>query len=404
MDQIGTVFTAARVATMADGKGAYGLVADGAVAIADGWIVWVGPKADLPATMTGWPRHDLGDVLVTPALIDAHTHLIHGGDRAREFALRLEGASYEDIARAGGGILATVEATRAASVEELVASALPRLDALLDEGVGTVEVKSGYGLDLESERRMLLAARHLAEHRAVRVRTSFLGLHAVPPEFRDAPERYVDRVVNEVLPALADDGLIDAVDGFLETIAFDARQIERLFRAATDLGLPVKLHADQLSDGGGGALAARFGALSADHLEHLSEAGVAAMAEAGTVAMLLPGAFYTLRETQAPPVAALRAAGVPMAVATDCNPGSSPLTSLLLAMNMACTLFRLTPAEALAGTTRIAARALGVDGEVGTLEEGKRGDLAAFAVADPAELAYRIGFDPLVERIVSELE
>ncbi len=404
MDEIGTVFTAARIATMAAGTDPYGLVADGAVVVVDGWIQWVGPEADLPERMAGWPLEALGDVLVTPALVDAHTHLIHGGNRAREFALRLEGASYAEIARAGGGILATVRATRTASVDELVAMALPRLDALLDEGVGTIEVKSGYGLDLECERRMLLAARHLAEHRAVRVRTSFLGLHAVPPEFEGAADRYVDHVVNEVLPALADDGLIDAVDGFLESIAFDARQIERVFVAAADLGLPVKLHADQLADGGGGALAARFGALSADHLEYLSPAGVEAMAAAGTVAMLLPGAFYTLRETQAPPVRALRAAGVPMAVATDCNPGSSPLTSLLLAMNMACTFFRLTPAEALAGTTRIAARALGIDGEVGTLEVGKRGDLAVFAVEDPAELAYRIGFDPLVGRIVSGRE
>ncbi|MFW5834749.1 MAG: imidazolonepropionase [Pseudomonadota bacterium] len=404
MDGIGTVFTAARVATMVAAGTPYGRLDDAAIAVDDGWIVWIGAAADLPDEMARWSRVDLGDVLVTPALIDAHTHLVHGGNRAREFALRLEGASYAELARAGGGILSTVEATRRASLEQLVEDALPRLDALLEEGVGTIEVKSGYGLDLLTERRMLVAARHLAEYRLVRVRSTFLGAHALPPEFTGEPDRYIDFLANEVLPALAADGLIDAVDGFLETIAFDARQIERLFTAAANLGLPVKLHADQLSDGGGAVLAARFEALSADHLEYLSQAGVEAMAEAGTVAVLLPGAFYTLRETQAPPVAALRAAGVPMAVATDCNPGSSPLTSLLLAMNMACTLFRLTPEEALAGTTRVAARALGIDGEVGTLEVGKRADLAVFAVTDPAELAYRIGFNPLVERIVGGLE
>jgi imidazolonepropionase len=404
MDGIGTVFTAARVATMVAGRTPYGRLDDAAIAVDDGWIVWIGAEADLPEAMRRWSRVDLGDVLVTPALIDAHTHLVHGGNRAREFALRLEGASYAELARAGGGILSTVQATRRASVDELVETALPRLDALLDEGVGTIEVKSGYGLDLETERRMLLAGRHLAEHRLVRVRTTFLGAHALPPEFTGEPDRYVDFLTKDVLPALAADGLIDAVDGFLETIAFDARQIERVFTAAAELGLPVKLHADQLSDGGGAALAARFKALSADHLEYLGPEGVEAMAAAGTVAVLLPGAFYTLRETQAPPVAALRAAGVPMAVATDCNPGSSPLTSLLLTMNMACTLFRLTPEEALAGTTRIAARALGIDGEVGTLEVGKRADLAVFAVEDPAELAYGIGFNPLVERILGGLE
>jgi imidazolonepropionase len=400
MEAVGTVFTAARVATMAAGGGAYGLIDDAAIAVDDGWITWIGPVSALPRTFGARAREELGDVLVTPALIDAHTHLVHGGNRAREFALRLQGASYAEIAKAGGGILSTVEATRVASVEALVEAALPRLDALLVEGVGTVEVKSGYGLDLDTERRMLLAARHLADHRPVRIRTSFLGAHAIPPEFAGDARGYMDLVVGRMLPALADDGLVDAVDGFLEHIAFDARQIERLFEAAQALGLPVKLHADQLSDGGGGALAARFAALSADHLEYLSEAGVAAMAEAETVAMLLPGAFYTLRERQEPPVEALRAAGVAMAVATDCNPGSSPMTSILLAMNMACTLFRLTPEEALAGVTRVAARALGVAGEVGTLEVGKRADLAVFAVDDPAELAYRIGFNPLVARFI----
>ena len=395
-----TVLHDAALATMAEGGATYGLIEDGAVVVEDGWIVWVGPRADLPAVYAKWRRRPLDGRLVTPALVDCHTHLVFAGDRAREFELRLEGADYAQIAREGGGIRATVAATRAASEAALLEGALRRLDVLLAEGVGTVEVKSGYGLDLPTERRMLVVAHRLAEHRAVRVRTSFLGAHAVPPEFEGEGDAYIDLVCREMLPVLAEEGLVDAVDAFLETIAFDAEQTARVFTTARTLGLPVKLHADQLTDGGGGALAARFEALSADHVEYLSDDGVAAMARAGTVAVLLPGAFYTLRETRLPPVAGLREAGVPMAVATDCNPGSSPLNSLLLAMNMACTLFRLTPEEALAGTTRVAARALGMAGEVGTIEAGKRADLAVWDVGRPAELAYHIGFNPLAERLI----
>ncbi len=397
------VLTRARLATMAPHGRAYGLIEDGAIAVDGGWIEWVGPIDALPAAYKRWPEWRVDGRLVTPALVDCHTHLVFGGDRAREFEQRLEGVSYQEIAAAGGGIRATVAATRAASHETLLAGALERLDALIAEGVGTVEVKSGYGLDLDTERRMLLVARHLPEHRAIRERTSFLGAHALPDEYAGDPDGYIDFVAREVLPTLADDGLVDAVDAFLETIAFDADQVARVFAAAQALGLPVRLHADQLTNGHGGALAARFQALSADHVEYLDDAGVAAMAAAGTVAVLLPGAFYTLGETQKPPVAALRAAGVAMAVATDCNPGSSPLTSILLAMNMACTFFRLTPEEALAGTTRVAAQALGLGGELGTLERGKRADLAIWDVDHPAELAYRIGFNPLHERIVGGL-
>jgi len=397
------VLTDARLATMRPNGRSYGLIEDGALVVVDGWIEWAGPRDALPDAFRRWRQWPVDGRLVTPALIDCHTHFVFGGERAREFEQRLEGVSYEEIARAGGGIRATVAATRAASEETLLTGALRRLDALIAEGVGTVEVKSGYGLDLDTERRMLRVARHLPEHRAIRERTTFLGAHALPDEYRGDPDGYVEFVVREVMPALADDGLVDAVDAFLETIAFDAEQVARIFTAAQALGLPVKLHADQLTNGHGGALAARFNALSADHVEYLDEAGVAAMAAAGTVAVLLPGAFYTLRATRTPPVAQLRAAGVPMAVATDCNPGSSPLNSLLLAMNMACTLFRLTPEEALAGTTRVAAHALGLGGELGTLESGKRADLAIWDIAHPAELVYRIGFNPLHDRVIGGL-
>jgi imidazolonepropionase len=383
----------ATLATMQPGT-PYGLVANGAVAIRDGRIDWAGPAADCP--LRDMAVQDLGGRLVTPALIDCHTHIVHGGNRAREFELRLEGASYEEIARAGGGIVSTVRATRAASDDALLAGALARADALIAEGATVIEVKSGYGLDRDTELRMLRTARRIAETRPVRIRTSFLGAHAVP-EGIDA-DSYIDTVCIPTLKAAAAEGLVDAVDGFCEGIAFSPAQIARVFDAARALGLPVKLHAEQLSNLGGAALAARYGALSADHLEYLDAAGVAAMAAAGTVAVILPGAFYTLRETQAPPIARLRAAGVPMAVATDCNPGSSPMTSLLLAMNMACTLFRLTPEEALAGATRNAARALGLD-DCGTIAPGKRADLAVWDAEHPAELAYRIGFNPLQSRI-----
>jgi len=390
------LLTNATLATMA-GPG-YGLMPEAAVAMAGGRVAWAGPMADLPADHARAPAEDIGGRLVTPALIDCHTHIVHAGDRAREFEMRLNGASYEEVARAGGGILSTVRATRAASEAALVAAALPRLDAMLAEGVATVEVKSGYGLDLETELRMLRAARALERHRKVRVVTSFLGAHAVPPDYAGRADAYIDEVCIPALEAAAAEGLVDAVDGFCEGIAFDSAQIGRLFDRARALGLPVKLHAEQLSHGGGAALAARHGALSADHVEYATEADARAMAAAGTVAVILPGAFYTLRETRAPPIAAFRAAGVAMAVATDCNPGSAPMVSPTLAMNMACTFFRLTPEEALAGVTVTAARALGL-ADRGRIAAGQRADLAIWEAAHPAELAYRIGATPLHRRI-----
>jgi imidazolonepropionase len=391
------LWTGARAATMAPGGAPYGLIEDAALLTGGERILWIGPRAAAPADAA--ETVELGGALITPALIDAHTHLVFGGDRAREFEMRLQGASYEAVARAGGGILSTVRATRAASEEALTQAALTRLDALIAEGVGTVEIKSGYGLDVETELRQLRVARRLGTLREVTVRTSFLGAHAVPPEYAGRADAYLDAVCLPALRAAAEAGLVDAVDAFCEGIAFSPAQVARVFDAAAALGLPVKAHAEQLSNLGGAALAASHGALSADHLEHLDAAGVAALAEAGTVATLLPGAFYTLRETQAPPVAALREAGVPLAVATDCNPGSSPLASILLAMNMACTLFRLTPEEALAGVTREAARALGLS-DRGTLAPGMRADFAVWDAAHPAELAYRIGFNPLRRRVI----
>ncbi len=384
-----------RLATMAEGAAP---VLRGAVAAQDGRIAYAGPESGLPAH--GVVRVvDCGGRWATPGLVDCHTHLVFGGDRAAEFAMRLAGASYEEIARAGGGILSTVRATRAAGEDALVASALRRLDHLLAEGVTAVEVKSGYGLDLETEARCLRAARRLARERRVEVRTTFLGAHALPPEAAGDKDAYIGRVCGEVLPALAAEGLVDAVDAFCEGIAFSPEQTRRVFAAAHARGLPVKLHADQLSNGGGAALAAEHGALSADHLEHTDDRGAAALARAGTVAVLLPGAFYTLRETRKPPVEALRRHGARMALATDCNPGTSPLTSLLLAMNMGATLFGLTVEECLAGTTREAARALGRLDEIGTLEAGKRCDMAIWDVESPAELVYRIGFNPLHARV-----
>ncbi|SOC19849.1 imidazolonepropionase [Stappia indica] len=397
---VGEVLTALRLATMVAGTAPYGLVEDGALAIGpDGRIAWCGHAADLPADYASWPSRSLDGRLVTPGLVDCHTHIVHGGNRAREFELRLEGASYEEIARAGGGIVSTVAATRAASEDDLVASALPRLDTLIGEGVTTIEIKSGYGLTIADEIRMLTAARRLGRERGVRVVTSWLAAHAVPVEYKGRSQAYFDDVVLPGLDAAHAAGLVDAVDGFCEGIAFSPSEMAQVFERAKALGLPIKLHAEQLSDLGGAKLAAQYGALSADHLEYLGQDGVDAMAASGTVAVLLPGAFYTLREPQAPPVAALRAACVPIALATDCNPGSSPLTSLLLAMNMGATLFRLTPEECLAGATREAARALGLAGEIGTIETGKRADLAVWNVAEPAELTYRIGFNPLHERI-----
>ena len=393
------LYNNAQIATMTSDK-PYGLIENGAVVISAGLIQWVGPEKELPVEFNGLPEKDLDGRLLTPALIDCHTHLVYGGSRATEFELRLKGASYEEISRSGGGILSTVTATRTATEEELFSQSLPRFDALLAEGVGTVEIKSGYGLDLKTEIKMLRVARKLGSERNVRVKTSFLGAHAIPPEFKGKADAYIDLVCEDVLPLVHEEKLADTVDGFCENIAFSTKQIYRVFDKATALGLPVKLHAEQLSNLGGAALAANYGALSADHLEYLDEAGVQAMAKSGTVAVLLPGAFYTLRETQFPPLHSLRKAGVPLAIATDCNPGSSPLTSILLCMNMACTLFRMTPEEALSGVTRVAAQALGIGHEVGTIEIGKKAEFAVWNVDQPAELAYRMGYNPLAEMLV----
>ncbi|MDP2740206.1 MAG: imidazolonepropionase [Pseudorhodobacter sp.] len=386
----------AQVATMTPGTD---LINHGCVVLDGDCIAWVGAESALPAAHAALPRLDLGGRLITPALIDCHTHLVFAGDRAREFEMRLNGVSYAEIARAGGGILATVSATRAASEDELLAQALPRVDRMLAEGVGTIEIKSGYGLDLLTEIRMLRVARRIADVRAVTIRTSFLGAHAVPPDYAGRADDYLSEQALPAMRAAAVEGLIDAVDGFCEGIAFSPAQITRVFAEAHTLGLPVKLHAEQLSNLGGAALAARHGALSADHLEYLDAAGVRAMAQAGCVAVLLPGAFYTLREQHLPPIAGLRRRGVAMAVATDCNPGSSPMTSLCLAMNMACTLFRLTPLEALQGTTIHAARALGLT-DRGTIAPGQRADLAVWQARHPAELAWRIGPTALLSRII----
>lgn len=396
------VLTGARLATMvepAQGDVApYGLIYDGAVAVSQGKITWVGPRSELSADNFDWPQRDLDGRLVTPGLIDCHTHIVFGGNRAMEFEMRLNGASYEEVARAGGGIVSTVTATRTASLENLIADALPRLDALIVEGATVVEVKSGYGLDLETELNMLRAARRLGELRPVTIKTTFLGAHATPAEFKGRDGEYIDEVCIPALRAAHAEGLVDAVDGFCENIAFAPAQIERVFKVAQELGLPVKLHAEQLSHQGGTALAAQYGALSVDHVEYANEDDARAMADSGSVAVILPGAFYTIRETQMPPIEHFRKHGVPMALATDCNPGSSPLTSLLLTMNMGCTLFRMTPEEALAGVTRNAARALGLT-DRGQIKAGMRADLAVWDVETPAELAYRIGFNPLHTRI-----
>ena len=385
----------ARLATLAGLD--LGVVEDGVVAAKDGRIAFAGPKAgatDLDAT----ERIDCAGRWITPGLIDCHTHLVYAGNRAREFEMRLEGASYEEIARAGGGIVSTVKATRAASEDTLVAQSLPRLDALMAEGVTTIEIKSGYGLSAHHEAKQLRAARRLGEEREVDVVTTFLGAHALPPEANGDKEAYIATVC-DMIPAIARARLADAVDAYCETIAFSPAQIARVFEAAAAQGLRVKLHADQLSDTHGAALAARFGALSADHLEHADEAGIAAMAKAGTACVLLPGAFYVLRGTKLPPIEIMRRASMPIALATDCNPGTSPLTSLLLAMNMGATLFRLTVAECLAGVTREAARALDKLDEIGTLEAGKRCNLAIWDIEQPADLVYRMGFNPLHARV-----
>lgn len=381
--------------TAATMRGGYGLIPDAALLIEGDTIVWLGPRTDAPKAET----LDFQGKLLTPGLIDAHTHLVFAGNRAAEFELRLQGASYEEIARQGGGILSTVTATRAATEDDLITQSLPRLDAMIAAGTTTVEIKSGYGLTIDDELKMLRAARRLSALRPVTITTTHLAAHAIPPEYKGRPDAYIEEIAIPSLRAAHAEGLIDAVDAFCETIAFTPAQVDRLFTAARALGLRVKLHAEQLSDQGGAQLAARHAALSADHLEHLSPEGVADMARAGTVATILPGAFYTLRDTQPPPIAALRAAGVPMAVATDCNPGSSPMTSLPLAMNMACTLFRMTPEEALLGTTAHAARALGLT-DRGTLALGQRADLALWNLTHPAELSYRIGAEALHKSII----
>lgn len=381
-------------ATMAPGADeAYGAIEDAAIAIDQGRIAWIGPRRELDGDPEDLAALVVGckGAWITPGLVDCHTHLVFGGTRVGEFEDRLTGTSYEEIARRGGGIRSTVRATREESREALAAGALKRLDMLQDGGVTTVEIKSGYGLDVETELKMLRAAGDAAGQTRMRLKRTFLGLHALPGDYADRREAYVDMICEEALPKAAGEGLVDAVDAFCETIGFTTEEVTRVFETAKSLGLPVRLHAEQLSDQGGAELAAKFDALSADHLEHASEAGIEAMAKAGVVAVLLPGAFYNLRETQKPPVDLLRRHGVRIAIATDLNPGSSPLVSPTLAMNMACTLFALTPEEALAGMTREAAAALGLSGEVGTLEEGKSADLALWRISQPAEIAYWIG-------------
>ena len=394
------LLTDARIATMRQGEPDYGTIDAGAVALAGGLIDWVGATADLP-TARATETRSLDGRWVTPALIDCHTHLVFGGERAAEYERRLRGASYEDIAAEGGGILSTVRSTRAASEEQLYAAAEPRLQALAREGVGTLEIKSGYGLDLDNELKMLRVARRLGESFALSVRTTLLAAHTVPPEFAGNADAYIDFIIDEILPAAVNEDLADAVDAYCESIAFDARQVERLFMHARDLGLRVKLHADQLSDGGGAELAARYGALSADHLEYTSQQGVTALAGAGTTAVLLPGAYLTLDEDQKPPVGALRDSGVPIAIATDCNPGTSPLASIHFAMGLGSRLFGLTPEECLAGVTRNAARALGLGHDRGTLEAGKRADIAVWDFDHPRQLAYWLGEQPLAELLIA---
>ncbi|MCA0033521.1 imidazolonepropionase [Mesorhizobium sp. B263B2A] len=390
----------ARLATMAESSAGLGVVEHGAVAARDGRIVYAGPESEMPAAFLQCAETvDCEGRWITPGLIDCHTHLVYAGNRANEFEMRLAGATYEEVARAGGGIVSSVKSLRAASEDELVAQTLPRLDALMAEGVTSVEVKSGYGLDLDNEKKSLRAARRLGGKRAVTIRATCLAAHALPPEAKGDKDAFIDLVARQIVPAVAAEGLADAVDGFCEGIAFSPEQMARVFDAAKALGLPVKLHADQLSNLHGAELAARYGALSADHLEYTDEDGAAAMAKAGTVATILPGAYYFIRETKKPPVDLFRRHGVKMAVATDSNPGTSPLTSLLLTMNMAATLFGLTVDECLAGVTREAARALGLLGKAGTLEAGKSADLAIWDIERPAELVYRMGFNPLHARI-----
>ncbi len=398
MSKDNKIFNNLNLMTMCKSDLAYGCIENAAITVTDGMIDWIGPNADLPNQYKNLTKIDLGGRVVTPGLIDCHTHIVHGDDRAVEFEMRLNGASYEEIARAGGGIVSTVNATRAASEEVLLADALRRVDVMISEGVTCIEVKSGYGLDMETELRMLRVARAITKHRPILVKTTFLGAHTTPAEFTGRDDAYIDNICIPTLRTAHSEALVDAVDGFCEGIAFQPPQIARVFDVAKELGLPVKLHAEQLSNLGGAKLAAQYGALSADHIEYLDEDGVLAMKSAGTVAVILPGAFYTLRQTQAPPIELLRKHGVPMALATDINPGSSPLNSLLMTLNMGCTLFRMTPEETLRGATQNAARALGLT-DAGTLAVGMRADMAVWDIKHPAELSYRIGFNPLHSRI-----
>lgn len=389
------------LATLASDHGGYGEIRDAAIAVKEGKIAWLGARADLPVGYQTKCQHDGQGAWLTPGLIDCHSHIVYAGNRSDEFEARLNGVAYEEIARKGGGILSTVRATRAASEQQLMQESLPRVRSLLREGVTTLEIKSGYGLDLASEAKILRVARRLGQDIPLRIQATFLGAHAVPPEFAGRTEAYLDEVCDAMLPALVAEGLVDAVDAFCEKIGFSRAQTERVFQAAKKHGLPLKLHAEQLSDQDGAALTAGYRGLSADHLEYLSESGVQAMAAHGTVAVLLPGAYYFLRETKLPPIASLRAAGVPIALATDCNPGTSPMTSILLAMNMGCTLFRLTPLEALQGVTRHAAQALGLQTQIGTLEVGKAADFAVWSIDRPGDLAYAIGANPCIATVVA---
>ena len=395
---VDTIWRNARIATMSNGAKGYGIIEDGLIAAQDGRIAWVGSESQAPK-FDAVHLYDLQGRWITPGLVDCHTHLIYGGNRAQEFEQRLEGATYEEIARAGGGIVSTVRATREASQENLIDQAIPRLASLMADGVTTIDIKSGYGLNVETEIKMLAAAKALGEESNIRVVTTFLGAHALPPEANGDSDAYITQVCEEQLPAVAAAGLADAVDAFCEGIGFSNAQTRRVFEAARAHGLPVKLHAEQLSDLGGAALAAEFGGLSADHLEYVDEAGLVAMLKAGTVAVILPGAYYFLRDTHVPPIDLMRKHGVPMALASDSNPGSSPMGSLLLALNMACTLFRMTPVEALAGVTCNGAAALGLQDEVGSIEVGKACDLAIWDIDHPAELSYTIGLNQLHMRV-----
>ena len=391
------LFKNATIATMTN-QGSYGLIECGALSVKDEKIDWVGKVSEIPSEFLHSKSEDLEGRLITPGLIDCHTHIVYGGNRSVEFEMRLNGASYEDVARAGGGIISTVSDTRLSSIEDLVKDSLPRVDQLISEGVTLIEVKSGYGLDRETELKMLKAARQIQSERPIRVVTTFLGAHAVPPEYKDCPDTYIDTICIPTLHDANNEGLVDSVDAFCENIAFDIDQVERVFQSAKKMGLPVKVHSEQLSHMGGTKLAADYRALSADHIEYATAQDAKALSIAGTVAVLLPGAFYTLRETQLPPLLDLRNEKVPIAIATDCNPGSSPLTSILLTMNMACTLFQMTPQETLAGVTKNAAKALGKK-DSGTIEIGNRADLCIWDVKPPAGLSYRIGFNPLDRRI-----